>query len=99
MSYKLHSKNSLPNIRTKKSIVNIKPIITTNSTNSSKSLPAECLQHIFAHLSYSKSSLHSCLLVNRLWCVNVVKVLWSQPFHLLNICPSSTSPFGVQGQC
>lgn len=94
MSYKLHSKNSLPHMRTKKSKVNIKPIKTN-----SKSLPAECLQHIFAHLSYSKSSLHSCLLVNRLWCVNVVKVLWSQPFHLLNICPSSTSPFGVQGQC
>jgi hypothetical protein len=100
MSYKPHSKiltSSLPqktNIRTKKSNINIKPI-----KPNSKSLPAECLQHIFAHLSHSKSSLHSCLLVNRLWCVNVVKVLWSQPFHLLNICPYSASPFGGQGQC
>ncbi|CAI2174020.1 16326_t:CDS:1 [Funneliformis geosporum] len=68
-------------------------IYNPSTNTSSKSLPSECLQHIFLHLSYSKSTLHSCLLVNRLWCVNVVKVLWSQPFHLLNTCTSSS------GQC
>ncbi|CAG8542689.1 6332_t:CDS:2 [Funneliformis caledonium] len=94
MSYKTLKNNlchkPFPNINNNLSQTSI---YNPSTTSNSKSLPSECLQHIFLHLSYSKSTLHSCLLVNRLWCVNVVKVLWSQPFHLLNICASSS------GQC
>ncbi|CAG8500492.1 8570_t:CDS:2 [Acaulospora morrowiae] len=49
-------------------------------------LPTECLPQIFENLSEDRKTLHSCLLVNKTWCLNVVKILWSQPFHLINIC-------------
>ncbi|CAG8694972.1 41404_t:CDS:2 [Gigaspora margarita] len=55
------------------------------------SLPSECLSHIFENLSNDRASLRNCLLVNRLWCLNAVTVLWSQPFHLVNVCPSKTT--------
>src|SRR6266498_598485 len=39
-------------------------------------LPADCLNEIFEYLEDDKVSLHSCLLVNRLWCEVSVKILW-----------------------
>ncbi|CAG8556219.1 7689_t:CDS:1 [Acaulospora morrowiae] len=42
------------------------------------SLPVEILQKIFSYLNVS--SLHSCLLVNRCWCVSVIPLLWREPF-------------------
>jgi hypothetical protein len=42
----------------------------------SRQLPADCLDEIFYYLEEDKSSLHSCLLVNRLWCEISVRILW-----------------------
>ncbi|PKY40226.1 hypothetical protein RhiirA4_453550 [Rhizophagus irregularis] len=39
-------------------------------------LPADCLKEILEYLEKDKASLHSCLLVNRLWCEISVRILW-----------------------
>ena len=39
-------------------------------------LPADCLNEIFENLEDDKVTLHSCLLVNRLWCEVSVRILW-----------------------
>src|SRR5947207_2681070 len=39
-------------------------------------LPADCLNEIFEYLDCDKITLHSCLLVNRLWCEVSVRILW-----------------------
>src|SRR5581483_8797585 len=39
-------------------------------------LPFDCLYKIFELLEEDKTTLHSCLLVNRLWCEIAVRVLW-----------------------
>jgi hypothetical protein len=39
-------------------------------------LPADCLNEIFEFLEEDRYSLHSCLLVNRLWCQMSVRILW-----------------------
>ena len=39
-------------------------------------LPADCLNEILEHLEEDKTTLHSCLLVNRLWCRVSVGILW-----------------------
>ncbi|CAG8438909.1 6685_t:CDS:1 [Diversispora eburnea] len=46
----------------------------------------ECLRLIFTHLKDDRTSLHSCILVNRLWCIICIDILWSEPFHLLYTC-------------
>src|SRR5436190_13567905 len=43
-------------------------------------LLADCLNEIFENLEEDKITLHSCLLVNRLWCKISVRILWR------NIC-------------
>ncbi|RHZ59897.1 hypothetical protein Glove_360g83 [Diversispora epigaea] len=50
------------------------------------SLPCEFILPIICHLSNDKKSLCSCLLVNRFWCLETIKVLWSKPFKLLYTC-------------
>lgn len=40
----------------------------------------DCLEVIFKYLKYDRSSLFSCLLVNRLWCRLVVHLIWRDPF-------------------
>ncbi|CAH1765590.1 2446_t:CDS:2 [Entrophospora sp. SA101] len=45
------------------------------------SLPNECFQEIFEHVSNQGPGLFSSLLVNKIWCINVVYVLWSRPFE------------------
>ncbi|PKY28491.1 hypothetical protein RhiirB3_444681 [Rhizophagus irregularis] len=39
-------------------------------------LPVDCLNEIFEYLEMDKFTLHSCLLVNRLWCEVSVRILW-----------------------
>ena len=39
-------------------------------------LPTDCLNDIFEYLKDDMVTLHSCLLVNRLWCEVSVRVLW-----------------------
>ncbi|CAB4387424.1 unnamed protein product [Rhizophagus irregularis] len=39
-------------------------------------LPADCLNDIFEYLEEDKFALHSCLLVNHLWCEISVRILW-----------------------
>src|ERR1700743_245559 len=39
-------------------------------------LPVDCLNEIAENLEEDKSTLHSCLLVNRLWCEVSVRILW-----------------------
>ncbi|CAI2163524.1 15598_t:CDS:1 [Funneliformis geosporum] len=39
-------------------------------------LPADCLNEIFEYLEEDKITLHSCLLVDRLWCGVSVRILW-----------------------
>jgi hypothetical protein len=43
-------------------------------------LPIECLDEIFEYLEEDNLTLHSCLLVNRLWCKIVVRILWRNIF-------------------
>ncbi|CAI2171091.1 9733_t:CDS:1 [Funneliformis geosporum] len=47
-------------------------------------IPMEILQKITVYLADDKSSLYSCVLVSRHWCVNLMEILWSKPFHLSN---------------
>src|SRR6266498_1342763 len=44
-------------------------------------LPADCLNEIFEYLEKDKISLHSCLLVNRLWCEEAVRILWKDVWN------------------
>src|SRR5437764_1035953 len=39
-------------------------------------LLADCLDEVFENLDDDKITLHSCLLVNRLWCRVSVRILW-----------------------
>src|ERR1043166_7360676 len=43
-------------------------------------LPADCLIEIFEYLEKDKGALHSCLLVNQLWCEVAVRILWRNVF-------------------
>nr|CAG8490112.1 15796_t:CDS:2 [Entrophospora candida] len=43
-------------------------------------LPYECLENIILNLEYDIYSLHSCLLVNKAWCVISVSILWRWTF-------------------
>ena len=38
---------------------------------------ADCLNEIFEYLKEDVVTLHSCLLVNHLWCKVSVRILWS----------------------
>ncbi|PKC69786.1 hypothetical protein RhiirA1_533171 [Rhizophagus irregularis] len=49
----------------------------------SSQLPTDCLNEIFEHLENDTITLHSCLLVNRLYCKIVVEILWR------NVCNSN----------
>src|SRR2546423_13813476 len=39
-------------------------------------LPADCLNEVFENLVDDKITLHSCLLVSRLWCKISVRIFW-----------------------
>src|SRR6266498_2313875 len=44
-------------------------------------LPTDCLNGIFRCLMDDASLLHSCLLVNRLWCKVAIPLLWNNPWQ------------------
>ncbi|RIA99321.1 hypothetical protein C1645_811555 [Glomus cerebriforme] len=54
-------------------------------------LPVECLSIIFEHLSYERMGvknysftiLHSCILVNKSWCVTAIPILWRNAWNWL----------------
>ncbi|CAG8724982.1 10862_t:CDS:1 [Dentiscutata erythropus] len=52
------------------------------SQNLSPQLPADCLEDIFNYLSDDTNSLFSCLLVNKLCCQIVIRILWRNPWDL-----------------
>ncbi|GBC09354.1 hypothetical protein RclHR1_00880008 [Rhizophagus clarus] len=47
---------------------------------STPQITPDCLEGIFEYLRNDRSSLFSCLLVNRLWCRLVVHLIWRDPF-------------------
>ncbi|GET00382.1 hypothetical protein GLOIN_2v1531010 [Rhizophagus clarus] len=53
-------------------------------------LPVDCLSEIFEYLKDDKITLHSCMLVNRLWCKVSVRIFWrdvcSSNFNTLIAC-------------
>ncbi|GBB90421.1 hypothetical protein RclHR1_17380003 [Rhizophagus clarus] len=48
-------------------------------------LPTDCLNEIIEHLEKDKNTLHSCLLVNRLWCKISVRILWKDVWDYKDI--------------
>ncbi|CAG8691607.1 15734_t:CDS:2, partial [Acaulospora colombiana] len=52
-------------------------------------LPADCLYDIFNLLKDDIKSLHSCILVNRLWCEIAIPYLWAHPFAQSTPPPAS----------
>ncbi|KAG9287573.1 hypothetical protein G9A89_019634 [Geosiphon pyriformis] len=52
-----------------------------NTSKASVQLPAESLEKIFSEFKNQKSFLLRCALVNRSWCRQVVKLIWSNPFQ------------------
>jgi hypothetical protein len=49
-------------------------------------LPADCLNEIFEYLEEDRFTLHSCLLVNRLWCEVSVRILWRNIWNFKRFC-------------
>src|SRR6266542_6817684 len=47
-------------------------------------LPSDCLNEIFEYLDDDKVNLHSCLLVDRLWCEVAVRILWRSTLNYNN---------------
>ncbi|PKY50142.1 hypothetical protein RhiirA4_466448 [Rhizophagus irregularis] len=47
-------------------------------------LPADCLREIFRHFEHDHKihDLHSCLLVNRMWCDITIPILWKNPIGI-----------------
>src|SRR2546429_7780104 len=41
----------------------------------------DCLRIIFIKLQYDRSSLYSCILVNRFWCRIAIPILWKNPYN------------------
>ena len=44
-------------------------------------LNADCLNEIFEYFDKDKITLHSCLLVNRLWCKIIIRILWTSVWN------------------
>src|ERR1043166_9414769 len=51
------------------------------------SLPVDCLNKVFEILEEDKITLHSCLLVNRLWCKISVRILWKNIWSFKHSIP------------
>ncbi|CAB4387435.1 unnamed protein product [Rhizophagus irregularis] len=58
-----------------------------------RKLPTDCLNEIFEYLEDDKFTLHSCLLVNHLWCEISVRILWR---NILNFKFHSKRSFKVE---
>ena len=59
----------------------------------SSRLPVDCLVDILENLEEDKVTLHSCLLVNRLWCKVSVSILWRDIWEF-----KYSFPYGHQHQ-
>src|SRR5436190_21900341 len=46
-------------------------------------LNRDILYLTFKELQYDKNTLYSCLLVNKLWCENIIPILWKNPWRYL----------------
>ncbi|KAF0441121.1 RNA-binding protein vip1 [Gigaspora margarita] len=63
-----------------------------------KELPNECIHSILINFAKDNKNLFSCCLVNRLWCLNTVPVLWRNPSQskasesFIRTCLSTLSP-------
>ena len=55
-------------------------------------LPADCLNEIFENLEEDKITLHSCLLVNRLWCEISVGILWRDIWSFISFLSFQKRP-------
>src|ERR1044072_5754484 len=44
-------------------------------------MSVDCLNEIFEYLENDKVTLHSCLLVSRLWCEISVRILWTSVWN------------------
>jgi hypothetical protein len=52
----------------------------------------DVLSVILYFLRYNKQSLHSCLLVNRLWCELTIPILWRDPWNFFYRLENTSSP-------
>src|SRR5437762_389394 len=56
-------------------------------------LPTDCLNEIFENLEDDAITLHSCLLVSRLWCKISVRILWRDIWRFkFDFLPLNRSP-------
>ena len=44
----------------------------------------ELIDDIIQYFHYDYKTLHSCILVNRLWCSLAIPLLWEDPFSIPN---------------
>src|SRR4051794_22562883 len=51
-----------------------------------RQIPTECLNDILGYLEEDKLTLHSCLLINRLWCKVSVRILWRNIWNFKRFC-------------
>ncbi|GBC02597.1 hypothetical protein RclHR1_00470027 [Rhizophagus clarus] len=58
-------------------------------------LSTDCLDEILEHLENDKTILHSCLLVNRLWCKISVRILWRNIWRFKYIVYREQHPLEV----
>ncbi|GBB89058.1 hypothetical protein RclHR1_15700005 [Rhizophagus clarus] len=53
----------------------------------------ELLSEIIQYFQNDFSTLHSCILVNRLWCRLAIPLLWENPFSIINYYPTENYRF------
>ncbi|RHZ46042.1 hypothetical protein Glove_637g18 [Diversispora epigaea] len=51
--------------------------------------PSLCINSIIENFSDNSHYLHSCLLINRHWCINTIPVLWRDPFRVVSLKSSA----------
>src|SRR5579859_6509930 len=59
----------------------------TCSRKSSDDLPTELLSEIIQYFRYDHKTLHSCILVNKLWSRIAIPLLWEHPFSSVKNTP------------
>ncbi|CAG8581583.1 3594_t:CDS:1 [Acaulospora colombiana] len=63
---------------------------SSSSMKSAPHLPPETLYEIFNYVSDRDArKLHSCLLVNRLWCFSAAQIMWKGPFEIASVMNSA----------
>ncbi|CAG8456032.1 9620_t:CDS:1 [Acaulospora morrowiae] len=51
-------------------------------------LPCEVLEEVFNYLSSDSNFLYNCLLVDKLWCQIIVRILWRNPWNYYSLSKS-----------